>query len=73
MIDGIKYRHVDPYYVHLKSTMSEERYHFFLGLFIYFEKESVSGGVAEREEKENPKQAPRCQHRAQHGATTLRT
>ena len=37
-----------------------------LGLFIYFErdKDSTNGGGAEREERENPKQTPPCQHGA---------
>ena len=33
--------------------------------FVYFERQSTNGGGADTEgEKEDPKQAPRCQHRA---------
>ena len=36
-------------------------------MFIYFERHRASGGGAEREQ-ENPRRAPRCQHRAPHRA-----
>ena len=40
-------------------------FYFFLSLFIYFERESTSWGGAETEgEREDPKQALGCQHRA---------
>ena len=43
-----------------------KKFMIFLSLFIYFEGES--GGGAERESKrENPKQVPSCQHRADVG------
>ena len=45
-------------------------------IFIYFERNRarVSEGRTEREgERENPKQAPYCKHRAQYGAPTHKT
>ena len=49
---------------------------FLLSLFIYLERnrDNMSGGGTEKEgEREDPKQAPRCQHRAQCGARTHET
>ena len=43
-------------------------FYFFLSLFIYFKIGGHAGGSEREGERENPKQASQCQHRAQHGA-----
>ena len=46
---------------------------FFSWLFIYFERERGKAQAEEGQtvrERENPKQAPHCQHRARHGTWT---
>ena len=43
--------------------------YFFLMFFVFLERESARWGGAERVgEKENPKQAPGCQHRTRQGS-----
>ena len=43
-------------------------------MFIYFWEREITSGEGQRErEREDPKQAPHCQHRARHGAQTHET
>ena len=51
------------------NTLAVKLFFFFLSWFIYVEKDrdSVSKGEAEKEERENPKQDPHCRHRAGRG------